>query len=71
MLEIAGIKAEDQATRTVIQNRATSDKSQRILVIDIQNISAVFEKATWCFEQTYLPCTYTLFVFLSAPKRNY
>jgi hypothetical protein len=60
VLEIAGIKAEDQVTRTAAQNRSSSDKSQRILVIDIQNISAVFEKAQWCFEQTYLPCTFTI-----------
>ncbi len=63
MLEVAGIKAEDQASRTASQGRSTSDKSQRILVIDIQNISAVFEKANWCFEQTYLPCTFIMLIF--------
>ena len=67
MLEIAGIKAEDQATRAVSENRSMSaDKAKRILVIDIQNISAVFEKAQWCFEQTYLPCTFTFCCIFSS-----
>ncbi len=32
-----------------------STKSADILVIDIQNISAILEKAFWSFEQTYFP----------------
>ena len=68
MLEIAGIQAEDPATRTAADNRSMiANKSQRILVIDIQNIAAVFEKAKWCFEQTYLPCKFS-FVNLFLPK---
>jgi hypothetical protein len=58
MVEIAGIRAAGQ------NQTLTSDsdplfqrkvKASDILVLDVRNISAVFENALWGFEQTYMP----------------
>lgn len=51
MVEIAGIRATQDK-----QNIHRRDvNANQILIIDVQNISAVFEDAEWSFEQTYLP----------------
>jgi len=40
-------KLDDLLTRNV--------KATELLIIDVRNISATFDKASWSFEQTYLP----------------
>ena len=56
MVEIAGIRAagnNDPNGNTDIVQRDV--KAVDILVLDIRNVSAVFENALWSFEQTYMP----------------
>jgi hypothetical protein len=58
MVEIAGIRAAGQDQLLPDENKAfiqRTVKASDILVLDIRNISAVFENALWAFEQTYMP----------------
>lgn len=58
MVEIAGIRAAGQNksspgdSNTVFQRKV---KASDILVLDVRNISAMFDNALWGFEQTYMP----------------
>ena len=55
MVEIAGIRATQgarQGSNYILQREVSANQ---ILIIDVQNIAAVFENAEWSFEQTYLP----------------
>lgn len=53
MVEIAGIRAtQAHGSNNIVQREVGANQ---ILIIDVQNISAVFEDAEWSFEQTYLP----------------
>ena len=52
--DIYNYNVADGANQGDIPNESTA-KSTDILVIDIQNISAILEKAFWSFEQTYFP----------------
>eukprot|EP00559_Dactyliosolen_fragilissimus_P006691 CAMPEP_0184869238 /NCGR_PEP_ID=MMETSP0580-20130426/33464_1 /TAXON_ID=1118495 /ORGANISM="Dactyliosolen fragilissimus" /LENGTH=1429 /DNA_ID=CAMNT_0027370603 /DNA_START=37 /DNA_END=4323 /DNA_ORIENTATION=+ len=40
---------------SVEENYEDDIKATELLVIDVKNISAIFEKAEWGFEQTYMP----------------
>lgn len=51
MVEIAGIRAT-HGSNNILQRDVSANQ---ILIIDVQNIAAVFEDAEWSFEQTYLP----------------
>jgi len=58
MVEIAGIRAAgqnhsltDESSHFVQRKVKASD----ILVLDVRNISAMFDNALWAFEQTYMP----------------
>jgi hypothetical protein len=64
MVEIAGIKATEQSrsNATIIPSPITGNdvadrnmKSTDILIIDVRNISAIFENALWKFEKTSFP----------------
>ncbi len=60
MVEIAGIRAAGTTnaesnlpgSTNIVQRKV---KATDILVLDVRNISAVFENALWSFEQTYMP----------------
>jgi len=51
MVEIAGIRAT-HGSNNILQRDVSANQ---ILIIDVQNIAAIFEDAEWSFEQTYLP----------------
>jgi hypothetical protein len=60
MVEIAGIRAAGKSgTKGDVSGSASfvqrDVKAADILVLDIRNVSAVFENALWSFEQTYMP----------------
>lgn len=55
MVEIAGIRAAVQTgagSDAIVQRKV---KATDILIVDVRNVSAVFENAQWSFEQTFLP----------------
>ena len=64
LVEIAGIKAAEQtsSSATIVPNPESGNdisiregKSTDILIIDVRNISAVFDQALWKFEKTSFP----------------
>lgn len=55
MVEIAGIRAAGQTGEGFEDFVQREVKPADILIVDIRNISAVFEDAIWSFEQTYMP----------------
>lgn len=54
-VEIAGIRAAGKNGEVSGSGIKKHDKAADILVLDIRNISSVFDNALWSFEQTYMP----------------
>ncbi len=54
-VEIAGIAASQQSGSSADKIVQRTVKAADILIVDVRNVSAVFENAKWAFEQTYMP----------------